>query len=234
MSAKHQYFYPCKDLTSPEEKRILQVMADKCMEMSSADAADALHEDYQKFIEEYPQDLDELQTEYFSAWLKQAQKGIKSDSWQNWSAIHSMTITQVASESLLSTIQEIVDRYGGDSFRILLSLDDKDALPLHTDPKIGATTNVNIPLYPDYAFYRPTKFYNSYDENDVLFTVDYKKLRCPSLLNMSKIHNAGHFDEPTHEHYNGKSVALQIMFMDKFETVKKKFQSNGWLSTTPF
>ena len=209
-------------------------MAEKVLEVSGADAADALHEDYQRMADNYPEDLSELQHEYWKAWLNQTQKGIQAESWQNWAAIHSMTMNQVASESLLNTLQEIVDRYGGDSFRIVFSLDDKDALPLHTDPKIGPTTNVNIPIYPDYAFYRPTKFYNSYDKNDVLFTVDYKRLRSPSLINMSKIHNAGNFDEPINEYYNGKSVGLQIMFMDNFEIVRKKFQSNGWLSTTSF
>ena len=49
---------------------------------------------------------------------------------------------------------------------------------------------------------------------------------------MSKLHSAGDFFEPTNEHYNGQSVSVQIMFLGKYQDTLKRFQSEGWLSTT--
>tara|TARA_A100001035_G_scaffold162505_2_gene128591 strand:+ start:17098 stop:17808 length:711 start_codon:yes stop_codon:yes gene_type:complete len=234
MSAKHQYFYPCKDLTSPEERKMLVDLAHKMLPLTSEKINSVLQNEFKNSV--YQEEIDDWKTrnnlsknaaesaeQFVAKWVEYN---------PNWSAINKPIITKLFGDVYIDIIETVVKRYGGDGWRVMLSHDDTSQLPIHSDPKIGPQSNLNLPLYPDYAFYRPTNYHKSYDRNDIVCSVDYKVLRSPCLLNMGKLHSAGDFEQPTNEHYNGKSVSIQIMFLGKYADTMKSFQSKGWLSTT--
>lgn len=235
MSAKHQYFYPCKDLISPEERRELNELARVVMSESSQKAVIAQKNDYaslyniQKLIDNYrkqnglPKDNGEYTKNNLPRW---------GETNPDFIAIGAPVVTKIFGESNSNIIWNIAKRYGGSGWRLMISYNDKGQLPIHHDPKIGPQSNLNLPIYPDYAFYRPTNFHNSYKRDDIVYSVDYKVLRSPCLLNMGKLHSAGDFFEPTNEYYNGKSVSVQITFFGKYQDTLKRFQEEGWTSTT--
>lgn len=238
MSAKHQHYYPCKDLISPEERKQLNELARTVMSESSQKDVIEQKSDYtslyniQKVIDNWreqnnlPKDNGEYTKNNIPKWVGKSNP--------DFLGINEPIVTKLFGESNSNIIWNIAKRYGGSGWRLMISYNDKGQLPIHHDPKIGPQSNLNLPIYPDYAFYRPTNFHNSYDRNDIAYQVDYKVLRSPCLINMSKLHSAGDFFEPTNEHYNGQSVSVQIMFLGKYQDTLKRFQSNGWLSTTPF
>ena len=237
MSAKHQYFYPCKDLISPEERRELNELARAVMSKSAQKDVIEQKNDYAslyniqllidnwKEANDLPKDNGEYTKNNIPKW---------SEPNPDFIGINEPLVTKLFGDVYIDIIETVVKRYGGDGWRVMISHDDTSQLPIHSDPKIGPQSNLNFPLYPDYAFYRPTNYHESYDRNDIVCSVDYKVLRSPCLLNMGKLHSAGDFEQPTNEHYNGKSVSIQIMFLGEYVDTMKRFQSEGWLSTTPF
>jgi len=220
MSATHQYFFPCKDLLSPEERIILKKLCDEISRVG-----DQLHGG----------GYEEIADPHFIAEISKVHENTTS---KNWSGISESSMIQSIPEfkqKYLDTINNIVERYNGDGWRFLGSRNDEECIAIHRDPKMGYITNISIPLIPDYAFFRPTNFYTDLNKESLIHQANYEVFRSPAILNMRKPHNAGNFFR---EHllgvYNGSSITFQVMFLDSYDNVKSKFKQKGWLSTTPF
>jgi hypothetical protein len=225
MSAKHQYYYPCRDLTTPEEKLILRDLA---AIMTSDENAEKFRNavDAQYKSKYYKQN-------YFETWIDKSQSDKLASSWAGIDS-PALEVNDLAKE-YIGVIETIVSRYGGDNWRLMVSLNDEHCLPIHKDPKGGPIANCSIPITPDYAFYRPTNFYAEVDDESLVFQADYNKFKSPCLINMRKFHNAGnHTAERKLGIYNGKSVAIQVMYNKPYADVKKFFSSKGWLSTSEY
>ena len=244
MSATHQYYYPCKDLLSPEERKRLREYGGAVINSvlntvkTDPNSGDIKRENY-----DGDQSLVSIGDDRMSEEAKRTDW--KSAKWNtlvfNLSEPNPVfAIPAIEIDEVDEMMEVITKRYNGDTWRFCVSMDDYMAGAIHTDPKGGHRTNCNIPLSPDYAFYRPTYFYRENDKDTLACSTNYANLRSPALLNTSKWHNIGGGKGvvPRSEHrggiYVGRSVGIQILYKEPYPEVIQMYQDNRWLSTTPF
>ena len=237
MSASHQYFYPCKDLLSPEERKQLQYLGGEIVKVVGIIKDEPLFKNVAiANINSIKDSIDggkNLKILLFNY-------GEYKIRGCDLSVLHSYIPDMQVYEDLIEKIKE---RYGGGAWRFCICADDSVQGKIHKDPKANGLvdTNCNIPISPDYAFYRPTYFYKELENPETLEAIArYSQFRSPALLNLQKYHNVGGGDGvvPKSEYkpgiYMGRSFALQIVYREPYSKVIKRFQKNGWLTTTPF
>ena len=235
MSASHQYFYPCKDLLSPEERKQLLHLGGEILKLITKNKDESLFTDIElENLDYFNKFIDAGESIHILIFNHGDNKIRGCESEVLCSHIPEMR----AYEDLL---QQIKKRYDGDFWRLIFCVDDNIEGVIHKDPKFGLTnTNCNIPLSPDYAFYRPTYFYKEKDPETLETIASYSRFRSPALLNLQKYHSIGGKGGvvPKSEHkagiYMGRSFALQIVYNEPYPKVVKMFQKKGWLTTTPF
>ena len=229
MSASHQYFYPCKDLLSPEERKQLQYLGGEIVKViRGIDLKNSIEDSIRDSIDG-GKNLKIILFNHGEYKVRGCDLSILD------SHIPDMQVYE-------DLIEKIKERYGGGSWRLAVCLDDSVEGTIHKDPKFNSFTHTNctIPLSPDYAFYRPTYFYKERDPETLETIARYSRFRSPALLNLQKFHSVGGGDGvvPKSEHkagiYVGRSFALQIVYKEPYPKVVKMFQKKRWLTTTPF
>lgn len=234
MSASHQYFYPCKDLLSPEERKQLQHLGGEIVKVIRKD-------------KHFLTDIQLQNRDYFNEIIGAGKffHIIVFNHGDN--KIRACDIEVLNShvpeiQVYKDLMDKITERYSGGSWRLAVCLDDSIEGKIHKDPKFNGfvDTNCNIPLSPDYAFYRPTYFYKEEDPETLETIARYSRFRSPALLNLQKYHSIGGGDGvvPKSEHkagiYAGRSFALQIVYKEPYPKVVQMFKKKRWLTTTPF
>jgi hypothetical protein len=234
MSASHQYFYPCKDLLSPEERKQLQNLGGEILKVVEKDGS--------LFVNLSGVNKDSI-TDSIDAGKNR--KILLFNHGQHLSRICNLGVLYSHIPEMqvhIDSIDKIAERYGGRAWRFCICADDSVEGKIHKDPKFDGLidVNCNIPISPDYAFYRPTYFYKEKDPETLETIARYARFRSPALLNIQKYHSVGGGDGVVAKSeykagiYMGRSFALQILFYEPYLKVIKQFQKKGWLTTTPF
>lgn len=244
MSATHQYYYPCKDLLSPEERKKLREYGGAVIKsVTETVKTDPNSRDIRREGYHGDQNLVSLGDDRIT---KQDRRTPWNETKLNTlvfnlnepNPLFAIPAIEIAEADEMMEV--ITKRYNGHGWRFCASMNDYMAGPVHQDPKMGYRVNCNIPISPDYAFYRPTYFYRENDRDTLACSTNYANLRSPSLLNTSKWHSVGGGKGvvPKSEQkagiYVGRSFAIQILYKETYPEVVKMFQKKGWLSTTPF
>ena len=245
MSATHQYYYPCKDLLSPEERKKLREYGGAVIKsVTETVKTDPNSRDIRREGYHGDQNLVSLGDDRIT---KQDRRTPWNETKLNTlvfnlnepNPLFAIPAIEIAEADEMMEV--ITKRYNGHGWRFCASMNDYMAGPVHQDPKMGYRVNCNIPISPDYAFYRPTYFYKEVENPETLEAIArYSQFRSPALLNLQKYHNVGGGDGvvPKSEYkpgiYMGRSFALQIVYREPYSKVIKRFQKNGWLTTTPF
>jgi hypothetical protein len=120
-------------------------------------------------------------------------------------------------------IKELSEFYGCNHIVFLYTNGNGVVLKKHTDP--NNSSKITFPLYPDYDTYRNCNFYDSMDQKEPTYTVDYSKIRSPVLLNVDKIHALE--DCKTDE-----SLCIQFSYNEKYDESIKFLSNKGLLNTS--
>lgn len=127
-------------------------------------------------------------------------------------------------------IQQIINIYGGEKAIFLQTKGSGKTLTRHTDPKRKCV--ITFPLTPEYFEYRDCRYYDSLNivtEPEPKYTVSYKKIQNPVLLNTQKIHEIG--DDLSDK----ESLCFQIEWHNlDYKDVRKLLSEKGLLTTTGY
>lgn len=119
---------------------------------------------------------------------------------------------------------DLVERYQGSSWTFLYTKAGH-GIWRHNDYKEYRKCCITFPLYPDYAEYANTNFYDDLIQTESSAYLNYGLQRSPALLNVNKYHSV--------EESNVARLAFQIQFLPEFdyEKVRSQLQARKLLST---
>lgn len=119
---------------------------------------------------------------------------------------------------------ELVERYQG-SIWTFLHVKAGRGIWRHADYKETRKCCITFPLYPDYAEYANTNFYDDTIQTESSAYLNYGLVRSPALINVNKFHAV--------EESSVDRLAFQIQFLPEFDfkDVRSQLQARKLLST---
>jgi hypothetical protein len=218
MARKENYFHPVKDLITTEEKKNL------------VGVFDSIRSDTNNFVwlvKQSPHQTSKLASgDYTMKNQNEVDDHENLDFTKGFIDSRSFSKLFGSSNANMKICEEMCERYGANYWTFLYFEDQSDAFGRHRDGKHGRKCAMTFPLYPDYAEYRNTNFYDSMQQEEPSATLSYSQVMSPMLINVGKYH------EIVKTEINKPSLCFQLMFGDKsYLEVRKMLQQNFLLST---